>query len=117
MEIFHIFLDESNPLVQDELEKNSINIPKVISIDDSSDIEMATTINRENLVDDRLAILNENNYFAPTIEEIEDNWIELSKEDEIIETAKSFLGTKYVWAANGPNAFDCSGLLSMYLGR
>jgi cell wall-associated NlpC family hydrolase len=108
-DISTFFVDESNPLVQDELEKNSINIPKVISIDDSSDIEMATTINRENLVDDRLAILNENNYFAPTIEEIEDNWIALSKEDEIIETAKSFLGTKYVWAANGPNAFDCSG--------
>ncbi len=59
-DISTFFVDESNPLVQDELEKNSINIPKVISIDDSSDIEMATTINRENLVDDRLAILNEN---------------------------------------------------------
>ncbi len=37
------------------------------------------------------------------------DWVNLTKEDEIIETAKNFLGTKYVWAANGPNAFDCSG--------
>jgi len=34
---------------------------------------------------------------------------EHSKEDEILETAENFLGTKYVWAANGPFAFDCSG--------
>ena len=41
--------------------------------------------------------------------QIENSWSELSKEDEIIETAKNFLGTKYVWAANGPTCFDCSG--------
>ncbi len=41
--------------------------------------------------------------------EVGDNWEVLTKEDEIIETAKEFLGVKYVWAANGPNAFDCSG--------
>ncbi len=40
---------------------------------------------------------------------VNDNWIEESKEDEIIETAENFLGVKYVWAANGPSAFDCSG--------
>jgi len=40
---------------------------------------------------------------------ISNNWTQLSKEDEIVETAKKFLGTKYVWAANGPNCFDCSG--------
>ncbi len=44
-----------------------------------------------------------------TIAEIEDGWSTLTKEDEIIETAKTFIGTKYVWAANGPNCFDCSG--------
>ena len=40
---------------------------------------------------------------------VNNNWIEESKEDEIIETAENFLGVKYVWAANGPSAFDCSG--------
>jgi len=28
---------------------------------------------------------------------------------EIVAYAKSFLGCKYVWGANGPNCFDCSG--------
>ena len=41
--------------------------------------------------------------------EVGDNWTILTKEDKIIETAKEFLGIKYIWAANGPNAFDCSG--------
>jgi hypothetical protein len=44
-----------------------------------------------------------------TIIEMEDGWSELTKEDKIIETAKNFIGTKYVWAANGPDCFDCSG--------
>jgi len=38
-----------------------------------------------------------------------DDWEVKQKEDEILETAKEFLGVKYVWAANGPEAFDCSG--------
>ncbi len=40
---------------------------------------------------------------------VDENWLEESKKDEIIETAERFLGVKYVWAANGPFAFDCSG--------
>ncbi len=28
---------------------------------------------------------------------------------EIVAYAKQYLGTPYVWAANGPNSFDCSG--------
>jgi len=40
---------------------------------------------------------------------LNDTWEEFAKEDEILETAKNFLGVKYIWAANGPFAFDCSG--------
>ena len=40
---------------------------------------------------------------------LNDEWEAFSKEDEILETAKNFLGVKYIWAANGPYAFDCSG--------
>ncbi|MBW9145426.1 C40 family peptidase [Clostridium sp. CM028] len=29
--------------------------------------------------------------------------------NEVIEYAKTFLGTPYVWGATGPNSFDCSG--------
>jgi cell wall-associated NlpC family hydrolase len=36
-------------------------------------------------------------------------WEDFTKEDEILETARIFLGVKYIWAANGPSAFDCSG--------
>lgn len=41
--------------------------------------------------------------------EVDDNWEINTKENEILETAKEFLGVKYIWAANGPTAFDCSG--------
>jgi len=41
--------------------------------------------------------------------EVGENWEVITKEDEILETAKEFLGVKYVWAANGPSSFDCSG--------
>jgi cell wall-associated NlpC family hydrolase len=40
---------------------------------------------------------------------IEENWVKISKEEEIILTAQEFMGAKYVWAANGPECFDCSG--------
>lgn len=39
----------------------------------------------------------------------QNNWQEITKEEEIISTAMAYLDTKYVWAANGPTAFDCSG--------
>jgi cell wall-associated NlpC family hydrolase len=41
--------------------------------------------------------------------EVGSNWEEFTKNDEILETAKEYLGIKYLWAANGPSAFDCSG--------
>ncbi|MDZ4169976.1 MAG: NlpC/P60 family protein [Coriobacteriia bacterium] len=31
---------------------------------------------------------------------------------EVVAIAKRYLGAPYVWAANGPNSFDCSGLTS-----
>jgi len=107
-------VDESNPLVQEELRKNAIDVPKVITLEEG-DEELSTqklTLN-SSIDDSNNAIIiedeEEQELIAPSVEEIEENWIELSKEDELIDTAKSFLGTKYVWAANGPNAFDCSG--------
>lgn len=43
------------------------------------------------------------------LNDADNNWEAFSKEDEILETARKFLGVKYIWAANGPSAFDCSG--------
>ena len=37
------------------------------------------------------------------------DWEPFTKEDELLETAKEYLGVPYIWAANGPSAFDCSG--------
>ncbi|CAA6806028.1 MAG: Invasion associated protein p60 [uncultured Sulfurovum sp.] len=45
---------------------------------------------------------------TPTLQ-LAQEWEAFSKEDEILETARNFLGVKYIWAANGPSAFDCSG--------
>jgi cell wall-associated NlpC family hydrolase len=114
-------VDENNPLIKEEFEKNSIKVPKVISLEEEDELNETTTatLASTTVVDNDLLDSSSDNIIiddtqesasiAPTVQEIEDNWEELSKEDEIIETAKSFLGTKYVWAANGPNAFDCSG--------
>jgi len=41
--------------------------------------------------------------------EVGENWKPFTKKDELLETAKEYLGVPYIWAANGPSAFDCSG--------
>jgi len=41
--------------------------------------------------------------------EVGENWEPFTKEDELLERAKEYLGVPYIWAANGPSAFDCSG--------
>jgi len=41
--------------------------------------------------------------------EVGESWVAFTKKDEILETAEEYLGVKYIWAANGPSAFDCSG--------
>ena len=42
-------------------------------------------------------------------EEVKKKIKKITKESEIISTAIAFLDTEYIWAANGPTAFDCSG--------
>ncbi len=37
------------------------------------------------------------------------NDVNVTETEEIEDDAKQFLGKRYVWAANGPNCFDCSG--------
>jgi cell wall-associated NlpC family hydrolase len=45
----------------------------------------------------------------PTLSAEEEAWLKSEKVEEILRTAKKYLGVKYIWAANGPSAFDCSG--------
>lgn len=40
-----------------------------------------------------------------------------SQNDEIVKTAKQYLGKPYVWGANGPNSFDCSGYTRFVYGK
>jgi len=75
-----------------------------ISIEQDTLYKLATVIQDDTNYE---IVDNEENLSTPI--EISDNWVELTKEDKIIDTAKEFLGTKYVWAANGPDCFDCSG--------
>jgi cell wall-associated NlpC family hydrolase len=44
-----------------------------------------------------------------TLSAEEEAWLKSAKIEEILTTAKKYLGVKYIWAANGPSAFDCSG--------
>ena len=85
---------------QTSIEKNTPNIYL------SSDLlnELALEIQRNIDID-----LSGSQKIASTVIELQDNEELFTKEDEILETAKEYLGVKYIWAANGPSAFDCSG--------
>jgi len=85
-------------------EQNSSSISNNYIQQENTLYELATVIQD----DTNYGITDEEENLSTPIE-ISNNWVELTKEDEIIDTAKEFLGIKYVWAANGPNCFDCSG--------
>jgi cell wall-associated NlpC family hydrolase len=88
----------SLPILSNNTDNN--NSSTIIVQQDNTLYELATVIQDNTNYE-------EENLSTPT--QINNNWIELTKEEEIIDTAKKFLGIKYVWAANGPNCFDCSG--------
>jgi len=102
--------EQNSSMVQEQ--NNSIS---TLSNDNSLDdnISSIEIIEPDNTLYELATIIQEDineNILQPSEPiQISDNWTELTKEDEIIDTAKGFLGTKYVWAANGPNCFDCSG--------
>ena len=75
-------------------------IPKIISKEDK--------LLAEAIFGGDISINNDQELSTQTLS-LNDSWDEFTKEDEILETARVFLGVKYIWAANGPSAFDCSG--------
>ena len=87
-------IEFAKPIKQKELNINELSILDELALSVENDMD-EEIIGDEEIVTEAL--------------EVGDNWTVLTKEDEIIETAKEFLGTKYIWAANGPSAFDCSG--------
>jgi cell wall-associated NlpC family hydrolase len=78
---------ENNPIIDSTiLDELALNIQNSMEMDISGSKELTT----ESL-------------------EVGESWVAFTKKDEILETAKEYLGVKYIWAANGPSAFDCSG--------
>jgi len=88
-------LDQLALDVQNNMNMEITGKPDVLATTDFEDVQ-----NNMNIEPDTL---------ATTDFKIGDDWEVDDKENEILETAKEFLGVKYIWAANGPNAFDCSG--------
>jgi len=94
--------------------KPSILDELALSVQNSMDIEVVGTnkVVKTNKILEPIIVLPEVVIALPEptpIFEIEENWVEFTKNDEILETAKQYLGVQYIWAANGPSAFDCSG--------
>ncbi|MCK4442580.1 MAG: C40 family peptidase, partial [Sulfurovaceae bacterium] len=99
---------QNNPILT--LSTNTIddNISSTETIEqDNTLYELATIIQDNNDINNEIIDTDED--ISQSTNDISNNWTEYTKEDEVIDTAKGFLGTKYVWAANGPNCFDCSG--------
>jgi len=110
----------TNKMALNLIEQNSSintkeqNISSLPTLSNNTDNNSSTIIvQQDNTLYELATVIQDNtnyeeeNLSTPT--QISNNWIELTKEEEIIDTAKEFLGIKYVWAANGPNCFDCSG--------
>ena len=57
------------------------------------------------------------NVVLPVHAASETTFFEVNKADEVINEAKKHIGKPYVWGAEGPNSFDCSGFISYVLKK
>lgn len=113
------FTDKNNTIIKETnmLEDNKSSVLKDIpNVEHNQKRENTlTTLPTDFTTEDRLlnSVISTEELVTPTLslyDSFQNNFEdEISKEDEILETATVFLGTKYIWAANGPSAFDCSG--------
>ena len=85
-----------------------VNTKKSISVENNRTISKEDKLLASAVFGGNISINDGQELSAPTLS-LNDSWDEFTKEDEILETARVFLGVKYIWAANGPSAFDCSG--------
>lgn len=92
-------IEESQPLIADDnqTQENELVTDNLL---DQLALDVVNSIDIE---------ITGNSTLVTTAIDVGKNWEMTSKENEILETAKEFLGVKYIWAANGPTAFDCSG--------
>ena len=117
--VFHLEHKSEQILRQSANNDETLPLAKLYPLQDKNETTapLLTSSNNSNLLDELMKnIKNTSIKNIYSIKElttqtltVNDNWEEVTKEDEIIETAENFLGVKYVWAANGPSAFDCSG--------
>lgn len=85
-----------------------VNTKKSISVENNKTISKEDKLLASAIFGGNISI-NDNQELSTQTLSLNDSWDEFTKEDEILETARNFLGVKYIWAANGPLAFDCSG--------
>ena len=85
-----------------------VNTKKSISVENNRTISKEDKLLASAIFGGNISI-NEDQELSTQTLSLNDSWDEFTKEDEILETARNFLGVKYIWAANGPLAFDCSG--------
>ena len=85
-----------------------VNTKKSISVENNRTISKEDKLLASAVFGGDISISDGQELSTPTLS-LNDSWDEFTKEDEILETARVFLGVKYIWAANGPSAFDCSG--------
>ena len=100
--------EESQPSILDsDIEIDEKNLPLAKTYPLEEEFESATLLTE--LIDTQEANTAKLETLVTQALDINNNWNDSSKEEEILQTAKKFLGVKYIWAANGPSAFDCSG--------
>ena len=85
-----------------------VNTKKSISVENNRTISKEDKLLASAIFGGNISINDDQELSTQTLS-LNDSWDEFTKEDEILETARNFLGVKYIWAANGPLAFDCSG--------
>jgi len=89
-------------------EEKTIQVAKTYPIENSQNDELLSQLieaSKNEFSDETMKL----SHLTTASLNINNDWKAWTKEDKIIETAKQFLGVKYIWAANGPSAFDCSG--------
>ena len=63
-----------------------------------------------------LCVGNANAQTPPATEKVDSISVTVAEmADLLIDDAKIFMGRPYRWGANGPHAFDCSGLRNTYM--
>lgn len=112
----------SNSLNRNSLNNTSYDFSSVLSntlgrLTNSNPTGCSCNNSNTNMLDTLNTLLGSVNYnkinYPQTINEVNlyNNSKRLGKMDKAIELLENQLGKKYIWGADGPDSFDCSGLV------